>query len=126
MRVFFLSLITFLIQACSTSTESHIKQAELLTLLHSDQAQPVIVDVRSSMEFKEGHIPGAQHIPFWQSFTTDGLDNNTKQEDIILYCEHGPRAGIAKFAYYMAGFKNIRYVEGHMTAWRKADLPMER
>lgn len=126
MRAFLLTLITFCLQACSTSTESHIKQTELLMLLQSDQTQPVIIDVRSSMEFKDGHIPQAQHIPFWQSFTTDTLDNNAKQEDIILYCEHGPRAGIAKFAYSMAGFKNIKYVEGHMTAWRKAGLPMEK
>ena len=125
MKVFFLSLIAFLLQACSTSSETHIKQTELLSLLQAEQAQPIIIDVRSSMEYNVGHIPHAQHIPFWQSFTTDALDNNEKQDEVLLYCEHGPRAGIAKFAYYMAGVKNIRYVEGHMTAWRKAGLPME-
>jgi len=125
MKLFFLSLITFLLQACSTSNETHIKQAELLSLLQSEQASPLIVDVRSSSEYNAGHIPHAQHIPFWQSFTTDALDNAEKQDDVLLYCEHGPRAGIAKFAYSMAGFKNIRYVEGHMTSWRKAGLPME-
>lgn len=86
----------------------------------------MIVDVRSSLEYNAGHIPQAQHIPFWQSFTTDVLESQAKQNTIILYCEHGPRAGIAKFAYFLAGFKNIRYVEGHMTAWRSADLPMEQ
>lgn len=126
MRLFFLSLIAFFLQACSTSSETHIKQAELLSLLQVEEAQPIIIDVRSSMEYKAGHIPQAQHIPFWKSFTTDALDNNEKQDAVILYCEHGPRAGIAKFAYFMAGFKNIRYVEGHMTAWRKADLLMEQ
>jgi len=124
MRVIFLSLFTFLLAACSTSTETHIKQTELLTLLQSDQAPPIIIDVRSSSEYSAGHIPEARHISFWQSFTTDALDNKDKQEEIILYCEHGPRAGIAKFAYFMAGFENIRYVEGHMTAWRSAGLPM--
>lgn len=125
MRLFFLSLIAFLLQACSTSSETHIKQVELLSLLQSEQVPPIIIDVRSGAEYSAGHIPQAQHIPFWQSFTTDALDNNEKQEPVILYCEHGPRAGIAKFAYFMAGFKNIRYVEGHMTAWRKAGLAME-
>lgn len=125
MKLFFLSLLTFLLQACSTSSETHIKPAELLALLQSEQAPPLIVDVRSRSEYNAGHIPHAQHIPFWQSFTTDALDNAEKQSDVLLYCEHGPRAGIAKFAYYMAGFKKIRYVEGHMTSWRKAGLPME-
>lgn len=125
MKLFFLSLITFLLQACSTSSDTHIKQTELLSLLQSKE-KPMIVDVRSSLEYNAGHIPQAQHIPFWQSFTTDVLESQAKQNTIILYCEHGPRAGIAKFAYFLAGFKNIRYVEGHMTAWRSADLPMEQ
>ena len=125
MRLFFLSLLTFILQACSTSTETHIKQTELLSQLQEEQAHPIIVDVRSTSEYNAGHIPHAQHIPFWQSFTTDALDNTEKQDEVILYCEHGPRAGIAKFAYFMAGFKKIRYVEGHMTTWRKAGLPME-
>ena len=125
MKLFFLSLLAFILQACSTSSETHIKQTELLSLLQEEQAQPIIIDVRSSAEYNAGHIPQAQHISFWKSFTTDALDNNEKQAEILLYCEHGPRAGIAKFAYFMAGFENIRYVEGHMTAWRKAGLPIE-
>ncbi len=126
MKLFFLSVFAFLLQACSTSSETHITQGELLNLLQEEQAQPIIIDVRTSAEYNAGHIPQAQHISFWQSFTTNALDNKGKQEDILLYCEHGPRAGIAKFAYFMAGFENIRYVEGHMTAWRKAGLPMEQ
>ena len=124
MKTFFLTLFALLLQACSTSSETHIQQAELLTLLQPEQA-PIIIDVRSGWEFNAGHIPHAQHIPFWQSFTSDALDNKDKQEQVILYCEHGPRAGIAKLAYSMAGFKNIRYLQGHMTSWRQAGLPIE-
>ncbi len=125
MRLFFLSLITFLLQACSTSNETHIQQTELLTLIQTAGVNPLIVDVRSTSEYQAGHIPSAVHIPFWQSFSSDALANNKKQQDVYLYCEHGPRAGIAKFAYFIAGFKKIRYIEGHMTAWRKAGLPLE-
>ena len=124
MKILFLSILCLLIQACSTSSETHIKQSELLTLLQSEQF-PIIIDVRSSREFNAGHIPHAQHIPFWQSFTSDALDNKEKQEKVVLYCEHGPRAGIAKLAYTSAGFKNILYLQGHMTSWRKSGLPME-
>ncbi|MCF7970371.1 MAG: rhodanese-like domain-containing protein [Methylococcaceae bacterium] len=125
MKILFVSVFSLLLQACSTSSESHIQQTELLALLQADNT-PAIIDVRSSMEYKAGHIPRAQHIPFWQSFTSDALDTYDKQNELILYCEHGPRAGIAKFAYFLAGFENIRYLEGHMTAWRSANLPMDR
>jgi rhodanese-related sulfurtransferase len=126
MKFFFLSLTAFLLQACSTSSETHIKQTELLSLLNSEQNHPIIIDVRSSAEYNTGHIPQAQHISFWKSFSTDALDNRNKQEQVILYCEHGPRAGIAKLAYSIAGFKNIRYVQGHMIAWRSAGLPIKK
>jgi rhodanese-related sulfurtransferase len=42
-----------------------------------------------------------------------------------MYCEHGPRAGIAKLALSLSGFENISYLDGHMTAWRKSGLPIE-
>ncbi|MBE0470046.1 MAG: rhodanese-like domain-containing protein [Methyloprofundus sp.] len=125
MKAFFIIIFSLFVQACSTSGASHIQQAELLALLQADNT-PAIIDVRSSMEYNSGHIPGAQHIPFWQSFTSDALDTYDKQDELIVYCEHGPRAGIAKFAYFLAGFKNIRYLEGHMTAWRSAGLPIQK
>jgi rhodanese-related sulfurtransferase len=79
MKFFFLSLTAFLLQACSTSSETHIKQTELLSLLNSEQNHPIIIDVRSSAEYNTGHIPQAQHISFWKSFSTDALDNRNKK-----------------------------------------------
>lgn len=37
---------------------------QLLELIKNRTA-PVIVDVRSQWEYESGHIPGAQHIPFY-------------------------------------------------------------
>jgi len=124
MRLIFLTLISLLLTGCSMTNETHIQRSELEALLQAHKA-PLVVDVRSSMEYKAGHIPTALHIPFWQSFSSDLLNNAKKDQDLILYCEHGPRAGIAKFAYYLAGFKKIRYLEGHMTTWRSENRPME-
>ncbi|MFW5444056.1 MAG: rhodanese-like domain-containing protein, partial [Methylococcaceae bacterium] len=86
----------------------------------------IIIDVRSSSEYQTSHVPGALHIPFWTAFTTDKLDSLKKTDPVILYCEHGPRAGIAKLAISLSGFENISYLAGHMTAWKKAGLPVEK
>jgi len=124
MRFFYLTLFSLFLTGCSMTNETHIKRSELVALLQAHKA-PLIIDVRSSIEYKAGHVPTAIHIPFWQSFSSDALDNADKDKDIILYCEHGPRAGIAKFAYYLAGFTKIRYLEGHMMTWRAENRPME-
>ncbi len=121
-KLSFILLLPLLLIGCSNH-ESHIQANALRSLLNATPV-PLIIDVRSNAEYKSGHVPTAINIPFWQSFTTDILDNADKKT-IILYCEHGPRAGVAKFAYYLAGFEKIVYLEGHMSAWRAAKHPME-
>ncbi|NOQ36539.1 MAG: rhodanese-like domain-containing protein [Methylococcaceae bacterium] len=121
----FLTLFIFVLFliGCGTTGETHIQQNELLTQIKTAQA-PVIVDVRSESEYKTGHIQGAIHIPFWQAFSTDKLEKYHHTEIIVLYCQHGPRAGIAKLALSMAGFENIRYLKGHMSGWIQSKLPI--
>ncbi len=100
-----------------------MQQQQLLALIQQDKA-PVIVDVRSGVEFTSGHVPGALHVPFWSVLTTDKLNTVDKSQPLVIYCEHGPRAGIAKFGLWLIGFEHIDYLAGHMTAWKKAGLPM--
>ena len=46
-------------------------------------------------------------------------------EPVVVYCEHGPRAGLAKAALRAAGFREVLYLEGHMSGWKRAELPQE-
>lgn len=101
-----------------------MQQDELLAQTNQGKA-PIIIDVRSTGEYQSGHVPGAIHVPFWSAFTTDKMDVYDKDDRVVLYCAHGPRAGVAKLAFYLAGFKNLSYLSGHMTAWSKAELPVE-
>ncbi|MCP4981119.1 MAG: rhodanese-like domain-containing protein, partial [Gammaproteobacteria bacterium] len=86
---------------------------------------PVILDTRSSFEYKSGHLPGAQHFPFWLSYMrADDLDL-PKNQPIVVYCAHGPRAVFAKGALKKNGFSNVMLLKGHMSSWKKAKLPVE-
>lgn len=118
-----LSISLFLV-GCAADGEGYMQKKELLAQINNGK-KPIVVDVRSTSEFKSGRVPGAIHIPFWTTFTSDLMDGYEKNDPVVLYCEHGPRAGIAKLALSMSGFKNISYLEGHMTAWRKEGLPIE-
>ncbi len=119
----FISVNLFLL-SCSTAGEGYMQQKELLTLIDQGKA-PIIVDVRSDAEYRSGHVPGAIHVPFWTAFTTDKMDGYKKGDPVVMYCAHGPRAGVAKLAFYFAGFEKLSYLAGHMTAWTKAGLPVE-
>lgn len=106
------------------STMKHITANALQNRMDSGQA-PVIIDVRSGWEYSKGHVPGAVHIPFWSMFwRADDLDLAPK-ETLVVYCEHGPRAGIARLALRNAGFATVLYLQGHMARWRKEGFPVE-
>ncbi len=118
-------LLSIQLLACSTTGDGIMQPDVLLTAIQQGK-ELVIVDVRSEAEFKSGHVPGAIHIPFWSAFTTDKLTKLDKDEMVILYCAHGPRAGVAKLALSWAGFNDLRYLAGHMTAWNDAGLPVAK
>jgi rhodanese-related sulfurtransferase len=97
---------------------------ELLEMIEEGRA-PTIVDVRTRGEFEKGHIPGAIHMPFWAVLGRASQIPTPHTEPIVIYCEHGPRAGMAKLGFRMRGFDQVVYLEGHMTAWKEASLPQE-
>ena len=123
MRRFLVIVFLLIMQACSNDSKTHITQSALLQQMQ-ESSPPIIIDVRSEYEYQAGHIPTALHIQFWNTFTTEQLQNYSATQPFVLYCEHGPRAGIAKWGLSMQGFENIRYLQGHMSAWRKAGLPI--
>lgn len=87
---------------------------------------PAILDVRSALEFARGHVPGAQHIPFWSLPVRVGELSVPKTEELVVYCGHGPRAWMAGAVLRQAGFGHVSYLAGHFDAWRAAGGPEER
>jgi rhodanese-related sulfurtransferase len=110
----------------TTACADHVTRSELLDQLDRGVAPP-IVDVRSRGEFEEAHVPGALHIPFYSILSgRDELPEPLEEgQPIVLYCEHGPRAGIARAQLWFVSDRPIRFLEGHMTAWKSEGLPVE-
>jgi len=86
---------------------------------------PVIVDVRTKGEYESGHVPGAVHLPFYAMWSRHEEIKAKPEDPIVLYCEHGPRAWIGKFALWTIGYKNTVYLDGHMSDWKQQGLPIE-
>ena len=86
---------------------------------------PAVIDTRSRWEFNKGHVPGAIPMPFWQAFSRANDLTLPRDQPVVVYCELGPRAGIARYALRRADFRQILYLDGHMAAWRKAGLPID-
>jgi rhodanese-related sulfurtransferase len=110
---------------CAAGKRDMISKLELTDQIKSG-SPPTIVDVRSSDEYEAGHIPGAIHIPWWAVFTRHSKIPSAPEEPLVIYCEHGPRAKLAKLAFRIVGFQEILYLEGHMSSWKEANLQIEK
>ena len=91
----------------------------------SAAAPPRVLDVRSAAEYRRGHVPGAAHIPFWRLAARLRDVPATRDERLIVYCGHGPRAAIARTILRRAGFSDVWLLEGHWAAWTRTNLPVE-
>ena len=95
----------------------NVTAEEFEKLIRAGEA-PVLLDVRSDSEFKSGHISGAIHAPLTHVLKAAPVASKNKQDLLVIICEHGPRAQLAKVLLKWNGYKNIELLSGHMAAWR--------
>ncbi len=90
-----------------------------------------LLDVRSTAEYRAGHIPGAQLIPI-DTLSSDVLAQTFKrpslgvEETLYVTCHAGPRARQAAERLQAAGYKNVALLEGGTERWEQLGLPVER
>lgn len=102
-----------------------ISQSNLMERLTTEQAPPVI-DVRTPEEYRAGHIPGAINIPLQQFQQRFAELSVYRDKEVVMYCESGMRASRGGSWLESQGFQELRFLDGHMGAWREAGLPTER
>jgi len=97
---------------------------ELLRRIELNQA-PLIIDARSEIEFKRGHIKGAFNAPVRKLLLHRARLPQDRDREVVITCEHGQRAAIAKGLLSLYGFHNTEFLEGYLKGWREAGLPLE-
>jgi rhodanese-related sulfurtransferase len=108
----------------SSATTDRVTPQALLAAIDGGTA-PVIVDVRTRREYEAGHVPGAIHVPFYTLLVRQDDVPGPRERPVVVYCEHGPRAGVARLALRMTGFTDVRYLDGHMAGWKQSGLREE-
>jgi hydroxyacylglutathione hydrolase len=101
-----------------------MKPKELLSRIQSKNP-PAIIDVRTGFEFRTGHIPGAIHAPTWKILLRLARIPSDKDAEMVVTCEHGPRAQMAMGLLRTFGYRNVVLLTGQMATWRQAGHPCE-
>lgn len=76
----------------------------------------IILDVRTELEFKYGHIPNAINIPNEEIGHFAPPDLEDKSKPILVYCRSGHRSLDASAKLALMGYDNI-YEFGGIITW---------
>lgn len=83
----------------------------------------VMIDVRTDVEFAQGSIQGAKHLPLHMlPLMADQLEN---EKPVVLICRSGARSAQACAFLAQKGFDNVYNLRGGVMGWAQAGLALE-
>ena len=76
----------------------------------------LVIDARDAAQFAKSHIPGAINMDWRQVLAK----RNTipKNKPVLIYCNTGSLSAQAGFAMRVAGWDNLRILQGGMEEWK--------
>lgn len=85
------------------------------------QRDAIILDVRTSTEFKQGHISGAENVDVFSRRFLKNLKSHPKSHAFLIYCRSGNRSLEACKTLAANGYKKVYCLDGGILNW-KGDL----
>lgn len=103
----------------------YIAQDALLARMSQQDADLVILDVRTAEEYAAGHVPGAINVSHDQVEARLPELSAYKSKDVVVYCRSGRRTQLALDVLSANGFERLWHLEGDMLAWQSQNRPLE-
>ncbi len=125
LKVIAISALGWSLQAVAAEPAS-VTGEELSQRIENQDADLLILDVRTPEEFAAGHVPGARNIPHDQLPARLAELADAKDREVVVYCRSGKRAAIARDTLEAHGFKRIVQLEGDMLQWQADSRAIEK
>lgn len=98
--------------------------AALTALVNRDNA--LVVDLRPHADFEKGHIPGSKNVQPSQFDPENKQLAAARSLPVVLVCKAGQASGDAAKRLRKAGFERVYVLDGGISAWQQADLPLAK
>ncbi|WP_341328750.1 rhodanese-like domain-containing protein [Methylotuvimicrobium sp. KM2] len=112
--------------------KSQIHEIEVLNVKSLLDEGYQVLDVREPAEFMSGTIEGALNIPRGILEAAADRQYAGRREELmdrdkkwLLLCASSGRSAMAAAVMQQMGFKNIRNINGGITAWKEAELAVK-
>lgn len=99
----------------------HIAAMQLI-----NRQNALVLDVREQGEYDAGHVLNSKHIPLGKLKERIGELEKYRERPIVVICRSGQRSASACGFLGKQGFAQAYNFNGGVTAWQKANLPLER
>jgi rhodanese-related sulfurtransferase len=102
--------------------EVRAKQAARLI----QESKPLILDVRTKMEYAKGHIENSILIPLQALQARIEEISRYKNQEILVYCATGNRSTVASKIMIDSGFRKITNMRYGIADWARSNYPIIR
>ncbi len=85
-----------------------------------------VIDIRTSVEFEMGHIPGSVNIDFLSRDFREKIGALDKKGNYLVLCQSGVRSNRSLETFRKQGFPSVLHLEKGFAEWQKAGLPVEK
>ncbi len=103
-------------KAQDTDTIKILDPVAFQEAISKEQVQ--LIDVRTAMEYKQGHISNARNLDFFQQATfKDSVEKLDKNKPVYLYCRSGNRSQKAAHLLAKIGFAELYDLSGGYMQW---------
>ena len=113
----------FLVLRSPAAADGAVSPAEAASMI-KEKKDLQLIDVRTEAEYASGHLAGAKLIPVQE--IDRRLGEISKRKPVLLYCRTGHRSGNALKILQDNGYLQAKHMEGGITAWQAAGLPVTK
>ncbi|NQV00426.1 MAG: rhodanese-like domain-containing protein [Parcubacteria group bacterium] len=107
-----------------TNTQNtNTEEASSLIEENKDNSDFIILDVRTSEEFQEGHIKNATNFDYYSNSFQENLNNLSKTKNYLVYCKSGSRSGKTLNLMEELNFEKVYNMQGGITSWKNNNYP---
>lgn len=110
-------LIMILVLFSMSCTQS--KSKPITEFSQNDINDGILIDVRTTKEYDEGHIDDALNINWYDSDFANQIQGVDKDKTIYLYCKKGGRSAKAAKLLDSLGYNKVVNLEGGYDAWKE-------
>ena len=118
------TISTFLLTGCSSEGGSAVNLGVAEFQAKTQEADVVILDVRTRGEFNEGHIANSINIDFESDTFLNEISKLDKSKTYAVYCRSGNRSGQAVAKMTNEQFISLYNLNGGVIDWAGAGYPL--